>query len=99
MAGGTSSAVWFDGKSGLYPGGAGSIGASSNSDNSIVQIGGNIPAMEYLVSGTSKVVQVPFSGGLDESRITAASRYDRFVLFNSKAILRASARVIPWPNS
>ena len=97
-AGDMRSGVWFDGQPGR-PGGIGQPGASSNSDNSIVQIGGSIPAMEYLLSYVAKVTQVPFSGGVDESRITAANRYDQYIAFNAVGPLPAYARVIPWLNS
>ncbi len=86
-------AVWFDGSPGLYAADDQTAKLRLASPGT-VSISGDSSSVK-LPSGMS--TWVPFRGGIDEVRVTAASRYSAFIALNPITIPQAY-RVIPWPN-
>jgi len=87
--------VWFDGNPGLYYS-TEQIDKLRASSRGLVRLGGGIPGVIDLgVPGVAELVR--FTGGLDELRITAATRRGAQLRLNMLA-LPPSLRVIPWPN-
>lgn len=95
------SGCWFDGLSG---GIGGDIRAKSSlaplpePESALsVHIGGSAGLMLGFNTG-SPATLIPFTGAIDELRITAAGRFDDYIGFSQVYGLPADKRVIPWPN-
>ena len=89
-----STAAWFDGA--VAAGADIALSALTAAPQGIVSVGGAIEAPEWIAGTERYSTLVPFSGVVDELRITTASRY---AAYTTPAIdLPAAARVIPWPN-
>lgn len=100
----TGQAMWLDGYGGLYPTGfidASKYETATQSANAAqsLQIGGSIPAVEYLLENARQVSMLPFDGVIDELRIGVNSRYSGYFNYTNVFSIDATARVIPWPNT
>lgn len=62
-----------------------------------VRVGGAIPGVPGFTFGPAATL-VPFCGGVDEVRVTAASRYADRISNSGVFGLLPAQRVIPWPN-
>ena len=62
-----------------------------------VRVGGAIAAIPGFTFGPAATL-VPFCGGMDEVRVTAASRYADRISNSGVFGLLPAQRVIPWPN-
>lgn len=91
-------ASWFGGR-GNYANETETISNLVAAPTGRVQIGGYLPAMQPLIYAGPGPAIVPFTGVVDEVRITAngVNRYGSTTL-TSGADLSAPLRVIPWPN-
>jgi hypothetical protein len=101
-AGNTNLTLWADGLGGsTYTVSTSSLLTSTN--NGVVApaqfiVGGAQPSMPVGLPGGA-VTFVPFSGVVDEVRVTAASRYLAFVNSPTSLTLPVQSRVIPWPDA
>jgi hypothetical protein len=87
--------VWLDGvaTSGTQTVDAALLAAATGT----LQIGGVCPAVDPRVNNSVTVI-VPFSGVVDELRVTTGARYAEYIDMPNNSTLPTSARVIPWPN-
>lgn len=97
--------TWFDGLAGgqrRVP----YISLLKTAATGTLRIGGVCPRIEYVIAEVMQrdVTIVPFSGAIDELRITAYQRYVDYLfpgllaLGQQVSAIPAHARVIPWPN-
>jgi hypothetical protein len=97
--------TWFDGLAGGYRA-VPYISLLKTVATGTLRIGGACPRIEYVIEEVMQrdVTIVPFSGAIDELRITAYQRYVDYLFPGLLAwgqqvsAIPAHARVIPWPN-
>ena len=90
---------WFDGLQGL-----GTVSLLKDSLQPVVEadsatqlrIGGSAGRLTAYTGGDATIV--PFTGAVDELRVTAAARYDDYLAFSGAYSLPSTKRVIPSPN-
>jgi hypothetical protein len=87
-------AAWINGQA------APAYGFGGNDDaapGSYLRIGGIVPVINYLAT-TKDATLVPFSGVVDEVRVTKACRYASY-LTNPPSDIPVVSRLVPWPNN
>lgn len=89
-----ATAGWFDGQA--ADGGNVTLSTLVPAPASRLLVGGPVPLIEWVVNTGRSSTFIPFTGAVDEIRITAAARYASYM--SPAATLIPAARVIPWPN-
>ena len=88
-------AAWFDGRSDYYSS-ADSLAKLIACPTATVSVGREAPGVMGMPHSPN-VQQIPFSGAVDEVRVTAAARYASHITSNPDGV-PLYERVVPWPN-
>lgn len=89
-------ATWFDGRTDLYYA-TDALSKLITAATSTVTVGGETPGV-VGIPYSATVQQIPFSGAVDEVRVTAAARYASHISINP-VDLQPYEHVVPWPNN